>query len=52
MKKIIFRTFLCSLLGCAAIFSAHAQMDSSPLKGALGTATRYAGGDNKNPIAR
>lgn len=50
MKKTIFPTFLCSLLGCAAIFSAHAQMDSSPLKSTLGTATRFAGGVDKDKV--
>lgn len=50
MKKTIFPTFLCSLLGCAAIISAHAQMDSSPLKSTLGTATRFAGGVDKDKV--
>lgn len=50
MKKTIFPTFLFGLLGCTAIFSAHAQMDSSPLKGTLGTATRFAGGVDKDKV--
>lgn len=50
MKKTIFPTFLCSLLGCATIISAHAQMDSSPLKSTLGTATRFAGGVDKDKV--
>jgi len=50
MKKTIFPAFVCSLLGCSAIFGAHAQMDSSPLKGTLGTATRYAGGVDKDKV--
>ena len=38
--------FIGGLLG----FSATAQMDSSPLKGTLGTATRYAGGVDKDKV--
>lgn len=50
MKKSLIPTFLCSLFGCAAIFSAHAQMDSSPLKSTIGTATRFAGGVDKDKV--
>jgi len=32
------------------VFSAHGQMDSSPLKGTLGTATRFAGGVDKDKV--
>lgn len=54
MKKTLlpgfFGGFFCCFFCCIAIFSAHAQMDSSPLKGALGTATRYAGGVDKDKV--
>lgn len=34
----------------AMAFSAHAQMDSSPLKGTIGAATRFAGGVDKDKV--
>jgi hypothetical protein len=39
-----------SVLGCSLAYPAHAQMDSSPLKGTLGTATRFAGGVDKDKV--
>lgn len=46
MKKTLFLLVIGGLLE----FSASAQMDSSPLKGTLGTATRYAGGVDKDKV--
>jgi tetratricopeptide (TPR) repeat protein len=54
MEKTLLPRFFGGLLGCTAIFctifSATAQMDSSPLKGKLGAATRYAGGVDKDKV--
>lgn len=46
MKSIL----LLAVMGGAMTFSAKAQMDSSPLKGTLGTATRFAGGVDKDKV--
>ena len=46
MKNTLIPIFLLSLVS----FVASAQMDSSPLKGTLGTATRYAGGVDKDKV--
>lgn len=46
MKKTLNLIFLL----CPMAFIASAQMDSSPLKGTLGTATRYAGGVDKDKV--
>src|ERR1700742_390240 len=46
MKK----TFLPIILVCILTFRATAQMDSSPLKGKLGSISRYAGGVDKEKV--
>ncbi len=46
MKNTLIPIFLLS----SVAFVASAQMDSSPLKGTLGTATRYAGGVDKDKV--
>lgn len=53
MKKTLNFIFWNGLLGFAASFlslNVYAQMDSSPLKGKLGMATRFAGGVDKDKV--
>jgi tetratricopeptide (TPR) repeat protein len=46
MKKTLFYV----IIGGFFAIAAHAQTDSSPLKGTLGTATRFAGGVDKDKV--